>query len=113
MRREDIDRILAGEDTIVPSSGFAASVMEVVTREASAPPPIPFPWKRALPGLVLCSGAIIAFFVIGFASGGRSQPTPAALDLSPALSGAAWIAAAMLVSLVSVIFSMRVVGRRI
>jgi len=33
--------------------GFLASVMDRVREEAAAPPPIPFPWKRALPGMAL------------------------------------------------------------
>lgn len=49
---------LSGKGEMVPSSGFAASVMRVVQREAAmtAPipgtPSIPFPWSRALPGLI-------------------------------------------------------------
>jgi hypothetical protein len=36
---DEIDRILSRQDEIVPSSGFAASVMEAVRREAAVPPP--------------------------------------------------------------------------
>jgi hypothetical protein len=32
--------------------------MERVERSVKAPPPIPFPWKRALPGLIYCLGAV-------------------------------------------------------
>jgi hypothetical protein len=53
MKDYEIDRVLA-EDEILPSSGFAASVMEAVRREAPETGGIPFPWKRAVPGLVLC-----------------------------------------------------------
>jgi hypothetical protein len=49
----EIDRILATEDALVPSSGFLASVMDHVQEEAAAPAPIPFPWKRALPGAIV------------------------------------------------------------
>ena len=49
---DDLDRIMARDDEIVPSSGFASSVMDAVRSEAAAPPAIPFPWKRALPGLL-------------------------------------------------------------
>ena len=38
-----IDRILAAEEELIPSSGFASSVMERVQEEAALPPPIPFP----------------------------------------------------------------------
>jgi len=46
-----LDRILL-EDALVPSSGFAASVMQAIEEQVVQPAPIPFPWKLALPGLV-------------------------------------------------------------
>jgi len=58
---DDLDRILSQEQEIIPSSGFAASVMDAVQTAASTPSPIPFPWKRALPGL---SAAIVALAVL-------------------------------------------------
>jgi hypothetical protein len=54
----DIDEVLAKQSWIQPSSAFAALVMERVERSVKAPPPIPFPWKRALPGLIYCLGAV-------------------------------------------------------
>jgi len=48
MKPEEIDRVLAGESDIVPSSGFVTSVMDAVIAEATAPP-LAFPWKRAWP----------------------------------------------------------------
>ena len=57
MKQDDLDRILSREEEILPSSGFAASVMEAVRQEAAAPAPIPFPWKRALP---LAGAAVLA-----------------------------------------------------
>ena len=57
MTDEKIDRILADEDELIPSSGFVALVMDRVREEAAALPPIPFPWKRAVPGIVMaCVG---------------------------------------------------------
>jgi hypothetical protein len=52
----EIDRILATEEELFPSSGFMASVMERVEQEAAVPAPIQFPWKRFIPGIVLASG---------------------------------------------------------
>ena len=64
MRNEDeFDRIMS-EEEILPSSGFTASVMEAVRREATAPPPIPFPWKRALPGVVFAGATLVTILVI-------------------------------------------------
>jgi len=62
---DDMNRILSREDEILPSSGFAASVMDAVRREAAAPPPIPFPWKRALPGLVVAALALASALIAG------------------------------------------------
>lgn len=60
---DEFDRIMS-EEEILPSSGFAASVMEAVRREAAAPPPIPFPWKRALPGAVFAAATLIGILTI-------------------------------------------------
>ncbi len=68
MSDNDMDRILSKHDEILPSSGFAASVMEAVRREASAPPPIPFPWRRALPGIVVATFALVLVVVVGIAA---------------------------------------------
>jgi hypothetical protein len=63
MTPEELDRILSKADEIVPSSGFAANVMEAVQRESSAPPPIRFPWQRAAPGFGLAAALAIATWV--------------------------------------------------
>lgn len=61
-----IDTALSAcDDVILPSSGFADAVMAAVHREASAPAPIAFPWKRAIPGLIAAAGAL-AFLVAMF-----------------------------------------------
>ena len=54
-----LDRILAHEDALVPSSGFAASVMDAIQEQAAEPAPIPFPWKLALPGIAALIAAIV------------------------------------------------------
>jgi hypothetical protein len=53
---DKIDHIMSAEDELIPSSGFLASVMERVQEEAVAPAPIPFPWKRTLPGILAIAG---------------------------------------------------------
>jgi hypothetical protein len=111
MRSEDIDLMLARNDHIVPSSGFTASVMDAITREATAPPPIPFPWRRALPGLGWCLAVIIAFLIMGLSPSNNPPPVSEALDLSAVLGGAIWISAALVVSLLSVALSIRVTRR--
>jgi hypothetical protein len=108
----EIDRILSREDEILPSSGFAASVMDAVRREAAAPPPIPFPWKRAVPGLLVAAGALILIVIAGVAASARLAttsitPMPSFLH-GGTESGVIWTGFALLVAFVSVKLSTRV-----
>jgi len=59
MEREKLDRILAEEEELVPSSGFLAAVMERVEAEDAAPSPLPFPWKRMIPGFVVAVAVLV------------------------------------------------------
>jgi hypothetical protein len=118
-----MNRILAREDEILPSSGFAASVMDVVRREAAAPPPIPFPWKRALPGLLASGLALTLILVAGPMVIARLWRASATAQFSTSLpsvmppifhgdmeSAVTWAAMALLIALVSVKLSMRLVS---
>jgi hypothetical protein len=84
MEEDELDRMLARSfgppdsavahaESIEPSSGFAASVMERVRGEAAvAPGPIRFPWRRAVPGICMVVLAVavcvtlLALASIGF-----------------------------------------------
>jgi len=123
MGDEEIDRVLSREDEILPSSGFAVSVMDAVRREAAAPPPIPFPWKRALPGLVVAGFALaLVLIAIVVAMARRASTTPQFSMTLPSVmppifhggieSAAIWTALALLVAFVSVKFSMRLASGR-
>lgn len=112
-----IDRILAAEEELIPSSGFLAATMERVRDEAACPKPIPFPWLRAMPGIVL---AVAVFGWGGFemvrASLRSARETSFALPhLSAvnvhALEPAGWVAAALVLSLLSWLFAQRLAGR--
>ena len=119
---DKIDRMLSREEEILPSSGFAVSVMDAVRREAAAPPPIPFPWKRALPGLI-AGGFALALILVAVVAGvarlaRASTMVPFSLSLSlpsvaPTIlqrnleSAAIWTVMALLLTLVSVKISMR------
>lgn len=50
---DELDRILAADDPLVPSAGFTARVMAAVDAQASEPP-LPFPWARFLLGVGAC-----------------------------------------------------------
>lgn len=114
---DDLDAILASEADLVPSSGFLAAVMERVEGEAIAPPPIPFPWKRMLPGMVIAAAvlgwALVEFLRSILASEADSSATVIVLPhlALPLQRQAGWIAAALLVSLASWFLSRRLAGR--
>jgi hypothetical protein len=112
-----IDRILAAEEELIPSSGFLAATMERVREEASMPKPIPFPWLRALPGIVLAV-AVLGWCGFELASSGLgsageisfAQPDWAAVS-AHALEPAGWVAVALGFSMLSWILSRRIAGR--
>ena len=113
----DLDRILSKDQEILPSSGFVNSVMDSVRREALTPAPIPFPWKRALPGLasvVVSLGLLLivggAVFTPGIAAPSQPLAFPFAYDriLEAARTiRAGWIVLALLLSLASAKLSIR------
>jgi hypothetical protein len=118
MRDDEIDRIFSGDAGIEPSPGFTARVMGGVRHEASAPPPIPFPWKCAVPGLAAWILVLVRVAIKGF---GQAAPVPSTwFRLLPALTtllremfeaaktvGAGWIILALLLALTSMMLSMR------
>ena len=112
MRHDEIDRILSEEEDIIPSSDFVPVVMDAVLREATTPPPIPFPWKRGLAGLAASILVLVLFLVV-------APPVPAAdfsalvtiLEAATAIE-ASWIVLALLLSFASVTLSMRLAGGR-
>ncbi|HUO66991.1 MAG TPA: hypothetical protein VMV37_05610 [Gammaproteobacteria bacterium] len=76
MTPEDLDRALQRDaEGVRASPRFAAAVIAAVRREAKAPPPIPFPWARAAPG-VAAALLIVALAVASFVSAPRAE-TPA------------------------------------
>jgi hypothetical protein len=99
VREEEIDRVLGGEEDVLPSSGFHASVMEAVDREATTPPPIPFPWKRAWPAFVAAALTLAGspFLLV------QSGPLPV---------GAPWSVVAAVATAGSLFLSMRLSEKR-
>lgn len=107
-----IDETLASEEALVPSSGFLASVMERVENEATTPAPIPFPWKRAIPGfalaLVVFVGAAVKFALL-IASPAKEALTK--ISIPPPTPQTEWIALALALTLASLLFVRKLVGR--
>lgn len=111
-----IDAILSGEEELIPSSGFVAATMERVREEATIPKPIPFPWFRALPGIVLATGVVSW---CGFEAVSIARLHPQEISLTQlhmtaanwiALEPAGWVAAALGISLLSWLLSRRLAG---
>ncbi len=112
-----IDRILATEEELAPSSGFLASVMERVQEEAAAPPPIPFPWFRALPGILLAAGVLgwggyeLARLTLTAVTGMTLAPPTLSAALIQPLEEAGWVAGSLAASLLCWMLSRRLAGR--
>jgi hypothetical protein len=117
VNRDKLDWILTSEEELVPSSGFVASVMERVREETAAPAPIPFPWKRLVPAMVMivaallwCAVKLVQQGVPELHSLEQIQPhLPVAL--TGPTEGLAWVAAALVVSLLSWLLTRRLIGR--
>ena len=114
MEDNELDRILS-EEEILPSAGFTVSVMQAVQREAAAPPPIPFPWKRALLGVAAAvltlAWVVVAIIVQGIYGKASSPVIPAwapMLDSIPTTwsAGSLWVLLALLLSYACVKLSM-------
>lgn len=117
MTNEYLDRILSSkDDDIQPSSGLVGSVMEGVRSEAAMPPPIPFPWKRALPGLAAAGVALACLLTLVLEEVLYSPfPLPPATDVHvwriPIIDAAGWGLLALALSLILMKLSMRWASR--
>lgn len=117
MNPDKLDTILATEEELLPSAGFLASVMEQVREEAVAPAPIPFPWKRLLPGILLTCGLLV-WFLIRSADAGitlldRAETTSLQIPAAPmqSLQSAGWIVLALAISLLCMLLATRLTRR--
>jgi len=123
MELSRIDRILASEEPLIPSSGFLGSVLERVREEAAAPPPIPFPWKRAIPAVLLAAGifgwAAFELVRLGLPAAGSladagsvslAMPHLSAVAVQP-FEPAGWVALALGTSLFSWLLARRLAGQ--
>jgi hypothetical protein len=122
MREHELDQILSEEKDVAPTATFTKSVMEAVKLEASTPPPIAFPWVRALPGLatgVFASMWIVIEGVRLYEPQHRTAFIPApwierltTLIARAESSGISWILLALVVTAVCVDLTWRVSERR-
>ena len=122
MTPNDLDRILAEDEQIRPSSGFVASVMKAVRLEAVTPPPIPFPWRRVLPGLAAAILLLAGFVTLNFKQLVRVATAPSfveglSLGAGPFLQttvlvDVGWILLTLLLTISSLMLSRRLAGVR-
>ena len=107
MRNDDLDRLLSSDPEIVPSSGFTLSVMDAVRSESSVPP-LQFPWKLALPGLIAAIVVVVFVFSTGFARFLQNAvDSQSQIAVHPAVL---WTASALLLTLLLLILSTRLAG---
>lgn len=109
-----VERILASEEELVPSSGFVATVMERVHEESTLPPPIPFPWKRAIPGIALAAAVFGwgAFEMLRLAPSAVNRTShPLHLVAGYGIESAGWVALALVVSMLGWLLSRRLAER--
>jgi hypothetical protein len=96
---DDLDRALRGDDSIAPSSGFAAAVRAAVMDAAAEPPPLPFPWGRLALGMVAGLGAAAAgAWLAARVAGPLAQALPLE-PLQPVLQPVGYAVLALLLSL--------------
>jgi hypothetical protein len=110
---DTIGRILASEEALVPSSGFVSAVMGRVHEENSALAPIPFPWKRALPGMSLAAAVFGwgVFEMLRHASELRLSPSMHITGTGlTGLESADWAVMALAVSLLTWHAARRLIG---
>ena len=104
---KELDQILSSDPIVQPTADFAARVMKQVREEATAPPPLEFPWRRFLPGAIASAALVLISVVMIFANfdaaamAASSDSTPmfdvAILSEPRALGGAALVGSLLLV----------------
>jgi hypothetical protein len=92
--------------------------MDRVRQEAAAPEPLPFPWKRALPGMIVvgvalvwCVAQLVQMVIAEVKAAALVSLQPEAL-MTPRMESAGAVVAAFGVSLLSWLLARRLVGRR-
>jgi len=109
----EIEAILAGEEGLMPTSGFLSSTMERVRLEAAMPVSSSFPWKQASACILLATGAagwgaveLVRFGQPALRLLILSSPNVAASFWHP-LEQVGWVALALGISLASWLISYR------
>jgi hypothetical protein len=113
MGDDDLERILSNEEQVIPSAGFGIAVMDAIRRDSTVPPPIPFPWKRILPAVLVAMFIVVALSIAGITLFIDYQLNQLIRWPKPRNAvGAAWIALSLIVTSVAVRLSMRFACRK-
>jgi hypothetical protein len=118
MMLDELDRILGSEESLEPSSGLAATAMDAIRKEAAAPEPVPFPWRRVVPGLAISLALLAAGIIILAVKGTPESPFTNSFDLqgflqSPLGVSTTWAAGSLLATYLLTHLSFRLIIRRI
>lgn len=114
---DPLDALLLAEfnsaELLRPSSGFVHSVMDAIHEEVTAPPPIPFPWKRVLPGAIAVVCALVALVIWAArhysAAAAGTFTLPSLISVNSTLS---WVALSLVLTLIAVVSSFRLANGR-
>jgi hypothetical protein len=87
----EIDRILSSEAQGGPSGEFTDRVMRAVRREARAPAPIRFPWRRLAAAVVACGA--LGFAACVWLPAGALSTAP--LTWTAAITGGGLVSASL------------------
>lgn len=116
---DPLDALLLAEfnsaEQLRPSSGFAHSVMDAIHEEVTAPPPIPFPWKRVLPGAIAVVCALVALVIWAarhYSAAAAGGFTPVLASLPSINSALSWVALSFVLTLIAVFSSFRLANGR-
>jgi hypothetical protein len=100
-------------DHLIPSSGFTHSVMEAIHQQTTAPPPIPFPWKRLVPSAIALACTLLAFAWLATSQSTTTLTQSLSLNLSPStIMTITLIASAIAISIVTTAISFKLSTRR-
>jgi hypothetical protein len=114
MKPEELDRVLAGEEAIEPSSGFVGAVMDAVTSAAHTPPPLAFPWRRAWPlAVVSCALLVWLVWAAAGADPAIAEPDPYAWFRRIVPMETRWVASGLLLTAALTVWSLVQAMRRV
>lgn len=98
MTTHDIERALAGDDPIAPSSGFADAVRLAVAAAETEAPPLRFPWLRLALGMAACVAIAASFVLLAPRVAAPLVEVVPARTLGPVLRTLGYAALALLLS---------------